>query len=78
MRATLGAIAPIPPKFFSRAEEEAVAAIDLYTAQYEVIRPELVEFFKTLVEDKITVDVRSLQLGTNLADQALVLCLRAN
>jgi hypothetical protein len=33
-------------------------SIDLSNAQNEVLRPELVEFFKTTVEDKLTGKVR--------------------
>jgi hypothetical protein len=34
------------------------AAIDLSNAQNEVLRPELLEFFKSTVEDKVTSNVR--------------------
>jgi hypothetical protein len=33
---------------------DATAAVDLSSAQNEVLRPELVEFFKSTVEDKVT------------------------
>lgn len=46
----------------------ASSIIDLSTAQNETLRPELVEFFKSTVEDKATSDV-SLQLQ----DQAITL-----
>ncbi|KAF2258874.1 PLP-dependent transferase [Lojkania enalia] len=46
-----------PPKNYNPA-----AAIDLSSAQNEVIRKELLEFFKTTVEDKLTTD--AFALGT--------------
>jgi hypothetical protein len=41
-----------PPKNYN-----ATTAIDLSTAQNEILRKELQEFFKTAVEDKLTADV---------------------
>ncbi|KAF2686281.1 PLP-dependent transferase [Lentithecium fluviatile CBS 122367] len=38
----------------SSKKSESVETIDLSNAQNEVLRPELVEFFKTTVEDKLT------------------------
>ena len=57
MRATMNSLAPNSPSA-SRSGDEESAAIDLSTAQNEVIRPELLEFFKSMVEDKITEHVR--------------------
>jgi hypothetical protein len=41
-----------PPKHYN-----ATAAVDLSSAQNEVLRPELLEFFKSTVEDKVTSQV---------------------
>jgi hypothetical protein len=43
----------VPTKRFDPTE-----TINLSSAQNEVLRPELVEFFKTAVEDKLTGEVR--------------------
>lgn len=57
MRVTLDALAANPPSGASHASGAASHTIDLSTAQNEVIRPELLEFFKTVVEDRITEQV---------------------
>lgn len=44
--------AAAPPKQF-----DPTTAVDLSTAQNEVLRPELLEFFKSTVEDKVTSEV---------------------
>ncbi|KAK7179888.1 PLP-dependent transferase [Paraphaeosphaeria sporulosa] len=54
MRATLKALAPTPHDVASQAFAHDSTTIDLSTAQSELIRPELLEFLKTLVEDKMT------------------------
>ncbi|KAF2448986.1 PLP-dependent transferase [Karstenula rhodostoma CBS 690.94] len=54
MQATLRALAPTPHDVASQAFANDSTTIDLSTAQSELIRPELLEFLKTLVEDKIT------------------------
>lgn len=54
MRATLKALALTPHDLTSRGLPDDSTAIDLSTAQSELIRPELLEFFKTLVENKMT------------------------
>lgn len=59
MRATLDAHAPNSHRVESQASADGCNAIDLSTAQSEIIRPELLEFFKTLVEDKMTDKVRA-------------------
>jgi hypothetical protein len=41
-----------PPKHY-----DATTAVDLSSAQNEVLRPELLEFFKSTVEDKTTSQV---------------------
>ncbi|KAF1970817.1 PLP-dependent transferase [Bimuria novae-zelandiae CBS 107.79] len=63
MRATLDKLASLPSNGVSPAEDEASTVIDLSTAQNEVIRPELLEFFKTLIEDKITEQAFALPPG---------------
>lgn len=54
MRATLKALAPTPHNVASQAFADDSTTIDLSTAQSELIRPELLEFLKTLVEEKMT------------------------
>jgi DNA-binding transcriptional MocR family regulator len=54
MRATLKALAPKPHDVVVQASLDDPTTVDLSTAQSELIRPELLEFLKTLVEDKIT------------------------
>jgi len=46
--------AAAPPKHYN-----PTTAVDLSTAQNEVLRPELLEFFKSTVEDKVTSQVCS-------------------
>jgi hypothetical protein len=41
--------AAAPPKHY-----DATTAVDLSSAQNEVLRPELLEFFKSTVEDQVT------------------------
>lgn len=36
---------------------DPTTAVDLSSAQNEVLRPELIEFFKTTVENKLTTEV---------------------
>ncbi|KAL1606492.1 hypothetical protein SLS60_003896 [Paraconiothyrium brasiliense] len=54
MRATLKVLGAKTHDVASQAAADDPNTIDLSTAQSEVIRPELLEFLKTLVEDKIT------------------------
>lgn len=58
MRATLSTLGSRPLSRTSQEQGGDSATIDLSTAQNEVIRPELLEFFKSLVEDGITEQVR--------------------
>lgn len=46
------AAAVAPPKNYDPA-----TAVDLSSAQNDVLRPELLEFFKTTVEDELTEEV---------------------
>ena len=48
-----------PPSKRLNTTSNVSSIIDLSTAQNETLRPELVEFFKSTVEDKATSDVRS-------------------
>ena len=57
MRATLSALGSRPLSRTSQEQGGDSATIDLSSAQNEVIRPELLEFFKSLVEEKITEQV---------------------
>jgi hypothetical protein len=54
MRATLKALAPKSNAVAAQAFLDDPTTIDLSTAPSELIRPELLEFLKTLVESKIT------------------------
>jgi hypothetical protein len=51
----------VPAKIYDSAE-----TIDLSDAQNEVLRPELLEFFKTTVEDKLTEKVRERSCTENM------------
>ena len=50
----------------SPATSDLANAIDLSNAQNEVLRPELVEFCKTTIEDKLTGKVRGRQHAKNI------------
>jgi len=54
MNETLAALLPAATPPSHQYNSNATAVVDLSTAQNEVIRPELLEFFKSTVEDKVT------------------------
>lgn len=54
MRETLKTLGSRPLSVSPQQSDDVSTAIDLSTAQNQVIRPELLEFFKSLVEDKMT------------------------
>ena len=57
-----GTLKELLPAFAAAAppgQYDPTTAVDLSTAQNEVLRPELLEFFKRTVEDKVTSEVPS-------------------
>jgi hypothetical protein len=54
MERALGEVLPSITAAAPPQRYDATTAVDLSSAQNEVLRPELVEFFKSTVEDKVT------------------------